>query len=189
MTRRAVLILLAGIASAVVAAFVDRRWLWVTLERFLAPRIDRSAQPGRLTRREMDAVLAYAEVLVSDTPLSGAARDELEHHVSDRSEHEPGYRALYRLTVDVLDEAAGGDFAARPPDERRRAVHGRHLHRYDVRARHWLWPLDRRSLTVRALAGRDLVAGYFLSPSGWALVGYDAFPGRCRDLSDYTRAG
>jgi hypothetical protein len=188
-TRRAALLLLAGIASVVAAAFVDRRRLWLTLERFLAPRIDRSSQPGRLSRREMDAVLAYAEVLVSDTVLSGAARAGLEDYVTDRSEHEPGYCALYRLAVDVLDEAAGGDFAARPPDERRRAVHRRHLDQYDVRARHWFWPGDRRSLTVRALAARDLMTGYFLSPPGWALVGYDAFPGRCRDLSDYTRAG
>jgi len=96
---------------------------------------------------------------------------------------------VYRLAVSVLDDAANGDFASRSLDERRRIVHRRNLHRHDVRARDWLWTIDRRSLAVRALAGRDLVAGYFLSPAGWALVGYDAFPGRCRDLGDYTRAG
>lgn len=188
MTRRRLLLLLAATAAAIVAV-VDGQRLWTTVRRYLAPRIDRTSPPGRLSRREMDALLAYGEVLVSDTALSPAARAELELHVRERSEHEAGYHALYRLAVEVLDETVGGDFAARTPDERRRAVRRRGLHRYDVRPRHYLWPIDRRSLTVRALAARDLVAGYFLSAPGWALVGYDAFPGRCRDLSDYTRAG
>ena len=192
MTRRTVLLLLAAAASAVaslVALLRDRRAVWLTLERRFAPRIDRSSPPGRLSRDEMDTVLAYADVLLADTGISRAARSELEQHVSDRCEHEPGYYAAYRLAVSVLDETERTRFARRSLDERRRVVHGRNLHRYDVRARDWLWSFDRQALAVRALVGRDLVTGYFLSPSGWAVVGYAAFPGRCRDLTDYTRAG
>ena len=184
--------MLAAAAAAVaslVSALTDRRTLWLTLEHHLAPRLDRSSPPGRLSRDEMDTVLAYAEVLLGDAALSPRGRADLEQHIGDRCEHEPGYRAIYRLAVSVLDEAASGPFTARSPEERRRIVHRRGLHRYDVRARDWLWSFDRRGLAVRALAGRDLVTGYFLSPAGWAVVGYDAFPGRCRDLADYTRAG
>jgi hypothetical protein len=191
-TRRTVLLVLAAAAAAVASlleALTNRRTLWLTLERHLAPRIDRSSPPGRLSGGEMDTVLAYADVLLSDAGLSPSGRADLEEYVRDRCEHEPGYRATYQLVVSVLDEAASGPFVARSPAERRRIVRRRDLHRYDVRARDWLWSFDRRGLAVRALAARDLVTGYFLSPAGWAVVGYEAFPGRCRDLTDYTRAG
>ncbi len=192
MTRRRVLLFLAAAASsllALLALLTDRRGVWLALERVLAPRLDPSSAPGPLSRRDVDTVLAYADVLLSDTGVSAAARVDLEGHVRDRCQHEPGYRDAYRLAVTVLDDAAGGEFASRPFDERRRIVHRRNLHRHDVRARDWLWTVDRRGLAVRALAARDLVAGFFLSSAGWALLGYETFPGRCRNLSDYTRAG
>jgi len=40
---------------------------------------------------------------------------------------------------------------------------------------------------VREKAVPDLINGYWRSPAGWAAVGYGVFPGRCGDLTRYTR--
>jgi hypothetical protein len=41
---------------------------------------------------------------------------------------------------------------------------------------------------VRTRVIPDLIEGYWGSPAGWAAVGYEAFPGRCGDLTRYTRS-
>ncbi len=47
------------------------------------------------------------------------------------------------------------------------------------------FPDEMRSLRTRAVP--DLIGGYYASPAGWAAVGYDTFPGRCGELTRYTR--
>ena len=40
--------------------------------------------------------------------------------------------------------------------------------------------------TIRTQAAPDLIGAYYASASGWEVVGYSTFPGRCGDLSRYT---
>ena len=42
---------------------------------------------------------------------------------------------------------------------------------------------------VRGRAVPDLIGGDYSSPVGWAVVGYDSFPGKCGDLTRYTGPG
>src|SRR2546421_591140 len=52
-----------------------------------------------------------------------------------------------------------------------------------------LGPFPDDASLVRTRVVPDLIAGYYASPAGWAVVGYDVFPGRCGDLARYTGPG
>ena len=52
-----------------------------------------------------------------------------------------------------------------------------------------LGPFPDDASLVRTRVVPNLIAGYYASPAGWAVVGYDVFPGRCGDLARYTGPG
>ena len=90
---------------------------------------------------------------------------------------------LYREAAAVLDRLAGAPFSKLAMRDRR-----------DIVARHDLAPSRARiprpegvANAIRRHVALDLIAGYYASPTGWALVGYGIFPGRCGDLTRYTR--
>jgi len=139
---------------------------------------------ARLTPGEIETLVSLAEAIVDDQPLSPAARHDLAESIADATHRSEDQRAVYRATAVLLDRLAGGAFARLDLGDRVALV-GRH--RLDVRT---VAPADTVSEETGAVRTRvvpDLIAAYWGSPAGWAAVGYEAFPGRCGDLTRYTR--
>jgi hypothetical protein len=136
----------------------------------------------------MEDLIAFAEIVVEGRPLAPAGRADLRAHVEDRLERRPGSLDLYRTTVRLLDRLAGRRFAALEVAARLALVTRHRLGVPDVRPSESLGPSADEVRTVRSRVVRDLIRGYYASPSGWAEVGYGTFPGRCGDLTRYTRA-
>jgi len=155
--------------------------------RLLEPRLDASSPTGALSDLELSAVAAFAEVLVEGRTLSAVEREHVVEHVRDRALRRPGYLALYRTTARVLDGLASAPFATLGLGDRAAVMVRHRLTGSSVARIAYLWPLHRDELAVRVLAAPDLIAGYYRSPTGWAAVGYAAFPGRCGDLVRYTK--
>jgi hypothetical protein len=158
-----------------------------TLLEMLRPQVDTSLPPGTLSPAEIGAVLAFAEVLVSEQALSPAERGPLVEHISDRTLGTPGFLSLYRRTAGLLDRLTQRSFAHVPWAERVALVEHLRLADSRVRMREYFWPINREALLTRQLVVPDLIAAYYSSPAGWAVVGYDTSPGQCGDLAGYTR--
>lgn len=174
MTRRALLAIasLLGVAArapAVIAAAAAAR-----------------PAPARLSSQELDDLLAFAEVLVGGQAVDAEGRRHLAEHIEDRIARRPEYLGFYRAVVDHLQRLGGQRFSALEPRQRVEMVRRERLMSRDVRAEDPPAPPDDLR-GVRNRVVRDLVGAYYASPSGWAIVGYDTFPGRCGDLGRYTR--
>lgn len=189
-TRRRLLAVFVAAAGALLALLLLWRpaRLARLTSRLFKPRLDPTTPTGSLSESELDTILAFAALLVEGRELSAEERGYLVEHVSERTAKTPGYLALYRKTAGVLDGLAAGRFRSLPFAERVNLITRHGLTRYDVRIREYLTPVRREILAVRALAVPDLIGGYYSSPAGWATVGYGAFPGRCGELSRYTKA-
>lgn len=188
-TRRRILQLLLGAAGSALALLVfwrPQRLAHLVSLRF-RPRLDTTA-PGVLSEREMRTIVAFTAVLVEGRELAPQEAGYVVEHVTDRAGQTPGYLALYRKTAGLLDRLASVPFEFLPLEQRADLMERHRLTDSDVRIREYLRPWDREALAVRALAVPDLVGGYYLSPAGWAVVGYETFPSRCGDLARYTRA-
>lgn len=142
-----------------------------------------SAETRPLSDAESETLLAFAELLVGDRPLSPPERSELLSHIADRARASADTVARYRETAALLDRLAGLPFATLGMRER-----------FDLVARHDVAPSrarvrhpDDAAQMVRTRVAPDLIAGYYASSMGWAVVGYGVFPGRCGDLVRYTR--
>jgi len=135
----------------------------------------------------MANVVAFGEILVNGGTLPSFESGYLVDHVEDRTRRVPGFLKLYRTTAEYLDGLGGAPFATLTPDERARLMIEHRLTVAEIRTRELLVPFSHARVTVRALTVPDLMLGYFSSPAGWAVVGYETFPGRCGDLTRYTR--
>ena len=186
MRRRALLWALIGAVWAFLLSVWPRRVL-DTLLGVLKPRVDTSVPPDKLSPAEMGAVLGFAEVLVADRALSPAERGPLVDHINDRTLGTPGFLALYRRTAALLDRLTSRPFADLSRDERVALVERLRLADSRVQSLEYLRPFDRQALLTRQHVVPDLVAAYYASPAGWAVVGYDVSPGQCGDLARYTR--
>jgi hypothetical protein len=162
-----------------------------------APRVaDRAAPSVRaapdaaseLSSAEREALIAFGEALVEGRTLSLAERRPLVEHIEDRTTNRPGALSLYRTTVSTLDRLAGRRFASLEVGERIQLIARHRLARAPGSREEELGPLPAEIRTIRLRVVPDLIRGYYGSPGGWAVVGYQTFPGRCGDLSRYTRA-
>lgn len=147
---------------------------------------DPSSEIGLLSADETDDLIAFAEVLIERRTLAPEERRYLAEHIETRTRRSPGFLSLYRMTATVVDGLAGRPFAALGVRER-----------IELIIRHRLavpiggdgedpGALSSDIRTVRMRAIPDLIRGYYASPAGWAVVGYNTFPGRCGDLTRYT---
>ena len=189
MTRRRILQLLLGAAGAAFALLVfwrPQRLAQLVSLRF-RPRLDATA-PGVLSEREMRTIVAFTAVLAEGRELTAREAGYVVEHVADRAGKTPGYLGLYRKTAGLLDRLAGASFADLQLEQRASLMVRYRLTDSDVRIREYLLPWGREALGVRTMAVPDLIGCYYLSPAGWAVVGYEAFPGRCGDLTRYTSA-
>ena len=190
MTRRRALQALALLVLGALAVVLVRRleWLRRTVAEWIRPRLDASAPTGTLPDGERDTLVAFGEVLAVGRPLSPGERQALLEELDEETRFTPGQLALYRMTAGLLDRLAGTRFAALDLPARADVLVRHGLTSYPVRTLECLWPFRRRELAVRALAVPGLITAYYRSAAGWAVVGYDVFPGRCGDPRRYTRA-
>ena len=151
-------------------------------------RLPEPATTGDLSEKEMESLISLAEVLVDEKDLTQDERDCVHAHVGDRTQNDPGYLTLYRLTVARFDGLAASPFSVRSRGERRYLAEQSGLLNRRINNREWLYPFGKEDRMIRAIALPDLIEGYYRSAAGWAVVGYSVFPGRCGDLKRYTRA-
>jgi len=150
--------------------------------------LDSPSATAELSGDEIENLVALAEVLVQGRALSASERADLVESINDRTLSTPGYLSLYRLTARLLDRLAQTRFPDLSLPQRAEIV-----------LRHRLVPdgepgtsspppsSSDSEAAVRVLAVPELIASYYRSPAGWAVVGYESSPGRCSDLVRYTR--
>jgi hypothetical protein len=132
-------------------------------------------------------LLGFGEILVEGRPLPAAERAALASHIEERSAEASGYhQAHYRTAVGLLDRLAGSPFSGLGFDQRAALVARYRLTVSRVLPDEDLGPFPEDARVVRTQVVPDLIAGYYRSPAGWAVVGYDVFPGRCGDLARYA---
>jgi hypothetical protein len=180
--RRALLIL--GIDPVGVIGCASRR----VVERAGPPILAAPDPASELSRAEIADLVAFGEALVEGRTLELAERQSLVEHIADRIRRNPGYLALYRKTVSTLDRLAGRPFASLEMDERLELIARYRLVGPPEPEAENLGSLPKEMDALRMQTVPDLIRGYYGSPAGWATVGYQTFPGRCGDLTRYTRA-
>jgi hypothetical protein len=187
--RRALLLL--GIDSAGLAGCVAGR---------TAEQPSRSARPvfepaptagapsgTELSSAEVKDLVAFGESLVEGRPLTLEERGSLAEHLEYRTRSSPEYLSLYRGTAATLERLAGHRFAELEVQERIELIGRYRLATSRGRAGEDPNPLTVETRAALTRAVKDLIGGYYGSPAGWAAVGYDVFPGRCGELTRYTR--
>src|SRR5262249_11750069 len=190
MTRR-------GLIRSLLLMFAGLSWLpWRAARRHdveaaqLAPPAAAAAQAPALSPTEVDDLVAFAEVLVGSGTLSPTERGFLIDHIQYRVPRADGYYlSAYRTTVNLLGRLAGASFASLDPSQRMALVTRYRLGSSRVWPDADLRPFPEDTRTVRTQVVGDLIGGYYGSPAGWAVVDYDAHPGRCSDLLRYTSPG
>jgi hypothetical protein len=152
----------------------------------------RPAEPltETLSASGLDDLVAFGEVVVGPGPLTPIERGFLVDHIQYRVPRASGYYlSLYRTTVGLLERLAGARFASLDVDQRNAVVTRYRLSSSRVWPDEDLGPFPEDARAVRTRVVGDLIGGYYGSPAGWAVVGYDAYPGRCSDLARYTGPG
>lgn len=141
---------------------------------------------GPLSGSEMEDLVALGEVLVEGRTLPPIQRRYLIEFIEDRTMRSSRYLSLYRTTVSTLNRLAGRRFATLGVSERTELVARYRLAAWQGSPEQHVDPLPVEMETLRTRTVPDLIRGYYASPAGWAVVGYDTFPGRCGDLIRYT---
>jgi hypothetical protein len=165
------------------------------LRERLQPALDRRAPVGILTDAQHEVIYALLQVLAGDTSFP---RADVRAYVDERTSTVPGYLREYQTAVELLSAATarrhpGTAFPALSVAARDEVLRS-FLRRYPSPRGQPAW---RRRLRLtsenvdtlvaggqarrfRLYVARDLLAFYFSSAAGWAVVGYQAFPGRSR---------
>jgi len=145
-------------------------------------------ETSTLSAGELESLLAFGEVLVEGAALSALGRSCLAEHIEESARHGPEQLAQYRRAVRLLDRLAGKAFSSLEITDRVQLLSRHRLAARAVPPGEDREPLAGEARAVRTEVIPDLIEGYWSSPAGWAAVGYEAFPGRCGDLTRYTRS-
>lgn len=148
-----------------------------------------ASQPesGTLSEAEMEDLVAFGEVLVEGRTLAFTERAFLFENIENRTTGSPEYVSFYRTAASTLNRVAGRRFSRLEIRERLEVItrHGLAGWRHQSGEDPGLSSPEIHTLRRRVVP--DLVRSYYNSPAGWAVVGYERFPGRCGDLTRYTR--
>ena len=184
MTRRGVIqraLLVAATVLAWLTGCVSRR-----ATSAVAPGLGPPAKGEPLSAAETDTLVTFGEILVEGRTLATTERRILADYIADRTTQSAESLSLYRMAARTLDRLAGQPFAKLGLRERRELIEREGLAGQRANPENDLGgPVAHR--TVRTRMVPDLVRGYYRSVAGWAVVGYETFPGRCGDLTRYTR--
>ncbi len=145
-----------------------------------------SAAGGSLSAEEVEDLVALGETLVEGGPLPAHERRLLLEHIDYRVVRHR-YAARYRSALRELERLAGARFSVLTQAARNDLVARDAPHAQDAAGAGVPSRAPSPATRERARVMRDLIAGYYASPAGWAVVGQSAFPGRCGDLTRYTR--
>jgi hypothetical protein len=153
------------------------------LSRWVRPALDARAPTGVLTGAQLRALRALTEV-VAGAPIADADWPPIRAALILAARERPGFGALCARACRTLARLRPGGFADASLAERgvRRGA-----------------PAAVRPVPAPALPNcprghhgsrtpvPELIRAYFDAPVGWAVVGYDAVLGECRDPFAYTR--
>lgn len=188
MTRRALLrrcLLVVGVhpweALERLPGRARRLASWFGVDARDAPTAETLSEPA------LDDLVAFAEILVEGRTLEPAERRYLVEYIEDRAARSAWHRELYGTTVGLLERLAGQRFSSLTGAERVELIARHRLGVSEVLPGEDLGRFFEDVRFVRRRAVPDLLGAYYASPAGWAVVGYQTFPGRCGDLTRYTR--
>jgi hypothetical protein len=172
-----------------------RQRLKAAIKARLGATLDPSGATGELSLREHEAVFALFQVITADPEFPF---DEYRRFVDRQTREVPGALDAYRRSVALLDRMARGTvegegprFALLPGRERDRVL--RRLFRPYPHAERQLAlrrlsRLTSRNIRLLVDAGarrslrhhvmRGLLAFYYSTAEGWAVVGWAEFPGK-----------
>jgi hypothetical protein len=151
------------------------------------PAVEAAAGAPALAPAELEDLVAFAEVLVEGRAFSPDERRHLVDHVETRARLNTWYVTLYRSAVAYLNQRAGARFSTLDVDARIALLTRHRLASAAIAPDEDPGPLADQVRQLRTRAVPALIGGYYGSPVGWAVVGYDTFPGTCGDLARYTR--
>ncbi len=189
-TRRRFLLLTGSAAFVAAGAYVARPYL----SKRAHPILDTAYPLGTLRDDEMLTVIAFGEVLVpaAFTPPGNFFRE----FVDRTTQTQPGYLKEYQRAVRLLDTTAPSfskvklfrDLTVPERDKVLQAL----LWRYDagdkIISKFEKFATSRDASALRQYIMSPLIAYYYRSPYGWAVVGYKHFPGvPPADPMAYTR--
>ena len=169
--------------------------IFARVRSWLQPTLDGHGATGSLSTPEVDCLYALFQLVVDDERVP---REICETWLDRSARTEPGHLTEYRRGVELLQATsrrsfAGRSFAELTLDERdgvlRRVLrpfrHKEAEPRWRRRLRFTqtnldtlLTPPERRRF--RDFVVRDLLRAYYTRAEGWAVVGYDEFPGHVR---------
>jgi hypothetical protein len=172
--RRA-LVLLGGIVPG---------WVGCTSRRIGS---EATSKNERLTAAEIDDLVAFGEALVAGPAYDPTHRRYLLEHIEARTADNADQRSAYRAARKVFVHLAGQPLSTLDIHARQQIIVRHKLAgAWDSRQDQAAVSHEELQLVRRQIAA-DLIRGYYASPAGWQIVGYDSFPGRCGDLTTYTR--
>jgi hypothetical protein len=182
------------VSAAATAAYIAKP----QLRKQLLPELDTTYPLGVLPDEDMRNIVALGETLVA--PESVPPVDFFHDYVNAVTQSERGLLKEYECASELLNRSSAGLFvqgAARQqfaelPLSRRDKVLQALLWQYSGSDR--IVPkveklaASRDALALRMYIMGPLIEHYYRSPYGWAVVGYESFPGRPPlDPKAYTR--
>jgi hypothetical protein len=174
---------------------IGRLLLGLGIESLLGPLRSRaqdqpepSSPTVRLSDAELDDLMAFAGLVVEGRSLSLVERAAFVGVVEARTDRGGDSIALYRATVRLLERLAGRRFSTLDVPARLELIARYRLGSSHVRPDDDFGPYADDMRRVRLAVLRMLIADYYSSSAGWAIVGYTTFPGICGNLERYTRA-
>jgi len=169
-------------------------------KRFLTykkPKLDENSLTGTLSDAEMRTILALVEVAAPRTKMQSVDHEFFQRHVNNKTSNVKGYLKEYREGAKLLDETTHKvidhrqDFVALSVAERNtvlEAILWKYRAGAILKPRVELLLASRTALSFREFVLKDLLAAFYRSGMGWALVGYIHYPGTpAADPFDYAK--
>ena len=156
------------------------------LSRWVRPALDAREPTGLLTGAQLRTLHALTEVVATGAPIADAAWAAVRAALVQAARERPGFRALCARACRALAVLCDGGFADAPLEARTACVVAHRLAVRPVPPAELLLIARRAHHEIRELLVPELIRAYFDAPVGWAVVGYDAELGECRDPFAYT---
>jgi len=191
-TRRRLLLGAAAVSVAAAGVYVAKP----RLGGLLRPTLDTTYPLGILQHEEMRSIAALGETLAA--PELAPPAEFFQEYVNAATQSRPGILKEYQRAAVLLNttgtrlfgQGTQVDFADLPQRRREQVL----------RALLWQYPgtdqlvrkaevivASREALALRMYVMQPLIEHYYRSPFGWAVVGYQSFPGRAQlDPMAYT---
>ncbi len=155
-----------------------------SVEHPLAESLPAPGYPSltRLSSAEAEDLVAFGEVLVEGRTLAPVERQYLAEYLDTQTRIAPEYLTFCRAATKMLNRLAGGRFSTLDVPTRLEIIS-----RHGLAGGREASPPSSEENVLRTRMVPGLIRAYYASPAGWAIVGYQTFPGRCGILDRYSR--